>query len=107
MGNRKRCSIAVNRRYRKVIILFHKAVIVSQEYHAVRAGFIAKKLGLEAYCVSADKHVYPGMKYYLLRELGSRAKAFLQASIFKPKPKYLGSTIPIWKNGELTDDGKS
>ena len=91
----------------KDVFSVKKAVIVSQEYHVVRAVYIAKKLGLEAYGVSSDKHVYPGMNYYLLREVGSRAKAFLQASILKPKPKYLGDTIPIWKSGVLTDDGKS
>jgi SanA protein len=89
------------------IFTVKKAVIVSQEYHVVRAVYIAKKLGLEAYGVASDPQVYAGMKYYLLRELGSRTKAFMQASILKPKPKYLGDTIPIWKSGVLTDDGKS
>jgi len=83
------------------------AVIVSQEYHLKRALYIARKLGIEAYGVSSDKYKYPGMKYYRAREVGARFKAFLQAGIFKPEPKYLGEAIPIWKSGELTDDGKS
>jgi vancomycin permeability regulator SanA len=89
--------------------VFHvkKAIIVSQEYHLRRALYIAKKLGIEAYGVSSDTYIYPGMKYYRLMEVGARFKAFLQTEILKSKPKYLGDAIPIWKNGELTDDGKS
>jgi hypothetical protein len=27
--------------------------------------------------------------------------------IFKPEPTYLGETIPVWGDGELTHDDKS
>ena len=84
-----------------------KAVIVSQAYHLKRALYIARELGIEAYGVPSDKYKYLGMKYYRTREIGARFKAFLQAGVLKPEPKYLGETIPIWKSGVLTDDGKS
>lgn len=84
-----------------------KAIIVTQRYHLVRALYIARKLGIEAYGVAADVNVYAGMKYYRFREYGARGKAFLQAAVFKPYPKYLGKAIPIWESGVLTDDGKS
>ncbi len=89
------------------VFLVKKAIIVSQEYHVLRALYIAEKLGIEATGVGADTYVYPGMKYYRAREVGARAKAFIMAGILKAKPKYLGDTIPIWESGELTDDGKS
>lgn len=88
------------------VFVIKKAILVSQEYHVVRALYIANKLGIEGYGVASDTYVYPGMKYYRVRELGARCKAFLQAGILKPEPKYLGDTIPIWKSGVLTDDGK-
>jgi len=89
------------------IFQIKKAILVSQGYHLKRALYISRKLGIEGYGVPSDKYEYPGMKYYRIREVGARFKAFLQAGIFKPEPKYLGETIPIWKSGELTDDGKS
>ena len=84
-----------------------KAILVSQAYHLKRAYYIATRLGLEAYNVPADTLAYPNMRYYRLREVGARVKAFLQAGVFKPEPKFLGDAIPIWKSGELTHDGKS
>jgi SanA protein len=85
----------------------NKAILVSQEYHLKRASYIAQRLGLETYSVPADTLLYPIMRYYRFREVGARVKAFLQAGIFKPKPKFLGDEIPVWKSGELTHDGKS
>ncbi|MBC7765721.1 MAG: YdcF family protein [Hyphomonadaceae bacterium] len=90
----------------KDIFEIKKAILVTQEYHLVRALYIGKQLGLSVVGVPSDTHVYPGMPFYLVREVGSRFKAFLQAGVFHPEPKYLGDTIPIWKSGVLTDDGK-
>lgn len=88
------------------VFLIKKAILVSQEFHVVRALYIAEKLGIEAFGVASDSYVYPGMKYYRSREVGARCKAFVQAAILKPKPVFLGEPIPVWKSGELTDDGK-
>ncbi len=88
------------------VFLIKKAILVSQEFHVVRALYIANKLGIEAFGVASDSYVYPGMKYYRSREVGARFKAFVQSAILKPKPVFLGETIPVWKSGELTDDGK-
>ena len=54
-----------------------KVVIVTQEYHLYRA----------------------------LREILARDKDFIKC-IFKPKPTYLGDTIPVSGNGDITNDGK-
>jgi vancomycin permeability regulator SanA len=89
------------------IFLIKKAIIVTQKFHLVRALYISKELGLEAYGVTSDNHVYPGILLNNIREIGSRMKAFLQAGVFKPKPKFLGKVIPITGDGSLTDDGKS
>ncbi|MFZ5351895.1 MAG: SanA/YdcF family protein [Bacillota bacterium] len=88
------------------IFLVEKAIIVSQEYHTLRALYIAERLGVDACGVGADTYIYPKMAYYRFREVGARLKAFITAGIFKPEPKYLGKTIPIWLSGTLTDDGK-
>lgn len=88
------------------IFLVKKAIVVTQDFHLTRALYIADKLGLEAFGVSSDIHIYPGVIYNYTREIGSRIKAFLQVSVFHSKPKYLGNEIPISGNGNLTDDGK-
>lgn len=82
-----------------------KVVIVTQEYHLYRALYIANQLGLEAYGVGADPRQYVGATYRELREILARNKDFIKC-IFKPEPTYLGDTIPVSGNGDITNDGK-
>lgn len=80
-----------------------KVLIVTQEYHLYRAIYIAEQLGMEAYGVSSDLQNYVNQKMYDLREVLARDKDFVQ-TIFKTKPTYLGETIPISGNGNVTND---
>lgn len=80
-----------------------KVVIVTQEYHLYRSLYIANKLGLEAYGVASDPKEYAGQTMRELREIIARDKDFIKC-IFKPKPKYLGDTIPVSGNGNVTND---
>ena len=89
----------------KEIFKAKRIVIVTQEYHLYRALYIANKLGLEAYGVGADPRQYVGATYRELREILARDKDFIKC-IFKPKPTYLGETIPVSGNGDITNDKK-
>lgn len=80
-------------------------VIVTQEYHLYRAIYIANKLGIKAYGVNADPRDYAGQLYREVREILARNKDFVK-SIFKPKSTYLGESIPINGNGNITNDKK-
>lgn len=80
-----------------------KILIVTQEYHLYRALYIADQLGVEAFGVSADYRSYTGQTSRDIREFLARVKDFA-TGIFKPEPTYLGETIPIWGNGNLTND---
>jgi len=80
-----------------------KVVIVTQKYHLYRALYIANQLGLEAYGVGADPRQYVGATYREIREIIARDKDFIKC-IFKPKPTYLGDTIPVSGNGDVTND---
>ena len=82
-----------------------KVVIVTQKYHLYRALYIANQLGLEAYGVGADPRQYVGATYREIREILARDKDFIKC-IFKPEPTYLGDTIPVSGNGDITNDGK-
>ena len=80
-----------------------KVVIVTQKYHLYRAIYIANSLGLEAYGVNSDPRQYVGAMYREAREILARNKDFIKC-IFKPEPTYLGETIPVSGNGDVTND---
>ena len=82
-----------------------KVVIVTQKYHLYRALYIANQLGIEAYGVGADPRQYIGKTYREMREILARNKDFIKC-IFKPEPTYLGETIPVNGNGDITNDDK-
>lgn len=82
-----------------------KVVIVTQKYHLYRALYIANQLGLEAYGVGSDPRQYVGRTYREMREILARNKDFIKC-IFKPEPTYLGETIPVNGDGDITNDDK-
>lgn len=85
------------------VFLARKIVIVTQEYHLYRALYIAEKLGLDAYGVPAAPKNYSGQFNREMREILARAKDVFY-TILKPQPTYLGDTIPVNGNGDLTND---
>ncbi|MBE7030518.1 MAG: SanA protein [Ruminococcaceae bacterium] len=87
----------------KEIFEAESVIIVTQEYHLYRAVYIAEKLGLKAYGVSATERVYGGETYFEQREILARCKDFL-ITILKPKPTYLGEVIPVSGDGNITND---
>jgi vancomycin permeability regulator SanA len=90
----------------KEIFQAKRIIIVTQEYHLYRAIYIAESLGLEAYGVSSDYRAYSGQVRMDLREMLARVKDF-GTSLLQPKPTFLGEAIPIWGDGDLTNDENS
>ena len=81
-----------------------KVIIVTQKYHLYRAMYAAKKLGLDAYGVSATKRKYDNKQWMRdMREWLARVKIFGKC-ITKPKPKYLGKKIDLKGSGDVTND---
>lgn len=74
-----------------------------KEYHLYWALYIAEQLGIEAYGVASDYHIYAGQSMRDLREVLARAKDFV-TTIMKPEPTYLGECIDIHGNGDITND---
>ena len=89
----------------KEVFQTKKIIIVTQKYHLYRAIYIAKRLGLEAYGVCAEPKQYRGDIMREIREILARDKDFVKC-IFKPEPTYLGDTIPVSGNGDITNDDK-
>ncbi len=78
----------------KEIFGAERIIIVTQEYHLYRSLYLAEKLGIEAYGVSATLHGYGTQDYQDLRESLARMKDFFYALV-KPEPTFLGESIPI------------
>ena len=87
----------------KEVFLCKSVMIVSQKYHLFRALYIACSIGLYAYGASAAPTVYAGNKYREAREFLARVKD-IGSVIFRPSPSYLGDPIPIYENGNITND---
>ena len=87
----------------KEIFKADKIIIVTQEYHLYRALYIAERLGVEAYGVHSDYHIYGGQIFRDAREILARCKEFVN-TIIKPKPTYLGEAIPVSGDGDVTND---
>ena len=87
----------------KEIFQAKKIIIVTQKYHLYRALYIANSLGLDAYGVNANPRAYAGQTYRELREILARDKDFVKC-LFKPKSTYLGETIPVSGDGNITND---
>lgn len=87
----------------KEIFEAKKIIIVTQKYHLSRALYLANKLGLEAYGVPADLEEYKNQGPREVREFLARNKDFL-LGIFLPEPTYLGDTIPVSGDGDMTND---
>ena len=78
-------------------------VIVTQEYHLYRAVYIANQFDMNAYGVNADPRKYAGQLYREFREILARNKDVLNCFI-KPEPTFLGESIPVSGNGDITND---
>ena len=87
----------------KEIFKAKKIIIVTQEYHLYRALYIAESLGIEAYGVKSNPREDAGQMMRDLREVVARDKDFIMC-IFKPKSKFLGDTISLVGNGDVTND---
>ena len=85
------------------IFCVESAVVVTQEYHMYRALFVAQELGIDAVGVPAENIRYYGQLYRDARELLARAKDWFY-TITLPEPTYLGEEIPVWGNGDITND---
>lgn len=87
----------------KEIFEVENVIVITQKYHLFRALFIANEFGLNSYGVSADLQTYRGQKMRDAREVLARVKDYFMVKL-KPKPTYLGDTIPVSGNGDITND---
>lgn len=87
----------------KEIFQAKKVIIVTQDYHLYRALYIANELGLKAVGFPSNPRSYPGQTMRDIREIAARVKDVFTCMI-QPKPTYLGESIPVSGNGDITND---
>jgi len=81
-----------------------RAIVVTQAFHLPRALYTAAELGIEAQGVACDRREYQKGLWYALREMGSRAKAFVQSGLLHCAPRVGGAAIPIAGDGRASWD---
>ena len=60
-------------------------------------------MGINAYGVNSDPRKYSGQVFRKFREILARNKDFINC-IIKPEPTYLGESIPVSGNVDITND---
>lgn len=79
------------------------ALVVTQEFHLHRAVYLARKAGLDARGIPADRRPYVHAASYRFREYFARVKAV--ANVFTGRePRFLGRTIPFTGDGRASWD---
>jgi SanA protein len=78
------------------------AIVCTQRFHLARAVFLARRAGIDAVGVPADRRVYKGARLNELRETYARAAAFLDVNVLHTSPRFLGERIPITGDGRET-----
>lgn len=87
----------------KKVFLVKNAIVITQAFHLPRAVYLAKSQGLIAYGIKADKRKYHRAKWYEIREVLARIKAFLEV-FFHKSPVYLGKEISIYGKSQNSYD---
>jgi SanA protein len=79
------------------------AAICSQRFHLPRSIYLARRFGIDAVGVVADRRRYRADRYNQMRESAARAAAFVDV-LFGREASLLGPPIPISGDGRITHD---
>lgn len=80
-----------------------RIIIVTQNYHLYRAIHNARAFGMEAVGIPSNLRSYARQTYFDIREAAARVKDWVWC-IAKVPPTYLGEAIPIFGDGDVTND---
>ncbi|MBA2662027.1 MAG: YdcF family protein [Bradymonadaceae bacterium] len=77
-----------------------EAIVCTQRFHQHRSVFLARRAGIDAVGLVADRRVYLHEGANARREFVARVMAVADSYLLKRSPRYLGDPIPI--DGEAT-----
>ena len=80
-----------------------KAIVVTQAFHLARSVYDCRSFGIDCRGVEAINSGYVVLPKNYVRETVARAKDLIWC-IIKPAPTYMGDSIDIHGNGEVTVD---
>ncbi len=86
------------------------AVVCTQAFHLSRSVFLARRAGIDAVGIVADRRKYLHPRRNQVREYVAKTVAFLDSYVFRTHPRFGGDVIPISGDGRETHDiwtGKS
>jgi SanA protein len=77
----------------RTVFGLRKVTIISQDFHARRALFIAKRFGIDAVGFAAKEVPRPWNSKTRLREVAARVRVVLDLHLFRTKPRFPGEKI--------------
>ena len=80
------------------------AVICTQSFHLARAVFLARRAGIDAVGMAADRRRYAGAWHNQGREFVARTVAVVDAYVIRREPAVSGEEIPIGGSAQATHD---
>lgn len=81
------------------------AIVCTQQFHLARAVFLARRAGIDAVGVVADRRRYASERSARFRELFAQSRAVLDVFVLGTEPHFLGEQIPIEGDARTTHDG--
>ena len=79
----------------KLVFGLTRFTLITQDYHAYRALFLARKLGLDAVAYApAGESSGPAFRPYM-REVAARVWAILDLYLLDTAPKFIGEPVPL------------
>jgi len=82
------------------------AVICTQEFHLPRSVFLARRAGIDAVGLVADRRVYTSRVANRVREFAAKSVSFMDSYVFGVGPRHGGDGIPITGDGRGTRDDR-
>jgi SanA protein len=83
------------------------AIVCTQRFHLPRALFLARRAGIDAVGIVADRRAYRRSRLYRAREWIARPIAFADSYLLATRSRHLGDPIPITGNGRATHDRRT
>jgi SanA protein len=81
-----------------------EAAIATQEFHLPRAVFLARRAGIDAVGVRADRRAYRAWARNHWREFFAKGVSFVDSYLLRSEPRHLGDPHPIDGEAATTHD---
>lgn len=81
-----------------------EAVICTQQFHLARSVFLARRSGIDAIGINADRRTYERWARDRVREFFAKTVSFVDSYLLQTKPRHLGKPILINGDARMTHD---